>query len=101
MIRFICCLATTVLAAACVPPKAVFVEAAPVLKVKNNKPGGPSQPQETLPPMPLVVQQNGMRVPDMTSRLPDKKDLTATTQPKTGAGGTVIATPPGGKPANE
>lgn len=101
MIRFICCIAITFLAAACVPPKAVFVEAAPVPKVKNSKSAGQEQPQEMLPPMPLVAQQNGMRVPDMTSRLPDKKDLIAPTQPKAGAGGTVIATPPGGKPANE
>jgi len=50
----------------------------------------PAETQAT--PPTLVNQDSGMRTPNLTNKLPDRKDMTSTA-PATPSGG-VIATPP-------
>ena len=103
MIRFVCCLVLTCLVAACAPRKAVVIEEAPAT-VKPKQTGAGSRPAgEETPAIPRqVVQRNGMQLPDLTRKLPDKKDMTPTAAPTADNGSTVIASPPtGAKPVKE
>lgn len=96
MTRFILCTSIACLAASCVPPKAILIEAAPEVKPKTNK---PSNPQQEVPAVPQMVQKSGMRVRDLSRELPEGKDFTPTA-PTPNNASAVIASPPGGsKPA--
>lgn len=99
MIRPLFCLLPILFAASCAAPKAVVVEETPAGKPKPApaRPTGPAEDSKPAAPLPLAVQQGGMRVPDLTERLPDRKDMTPTAAPTTGGGPTVIATPPSGE----
>jgi hypothetical protein len=99
MIRPLLCLLPILFAASCADPKAVVVEETPASKPKpaQAKPTGPEGEATPDTPMPRTVQQSGMRVPDLTERLPERKDMTPTAAPTTGGGPTVIATPPSGE----
>lgn len=95
MPRHLCCLALTLLAVSCVPPKATLVEEAPVVQPKAGPSAEPAAPESADAPPPAVVRQSGMRVPDLVGKLPDKKDMTPTAAPAPTSGGpSVIATPP-------
>lgn len=89
MTRFVCCLALALSVAACVPPKATVVEETPARRKPTNTPAGPAVP-EVQPPR--VPQESGMRVPTgLIERLPDRRDMTPTADPKPGG---AIAIPP-------
>lgn len=92
--RLTCTLALTCLLAACVPPKAVEVAEEPVVKPKSNRPATVEASPEPL----RIVQNGGMKTPDLTQRLPDSKDMRPTTELPKQDGPTVRAKPPG---ANE
>lgn len=99
MIRPLLCLLPLFFAASCAAPKAVVVEESPTTKPKPApaRPEAPAEDAKPADPRPLAVQQGGMRVPDLTERLPDRKDMTPTAAPTSGGGPTVIATPPSGE----
>ncbi len=92
MTRNVCYLALTCLFAACVPPKAVVVEETPLTKPKQTKPQSRPTGDESAPQ--LVVKDSAMLLPDVTQKLPDRKDMTPTAVPPTGGSPTAIATPP-------
>jgi hypothetical protein len=95
MPRHLCCLALTLLAVSCVPPKATLVEEAPAVPPKATPNAEPAAPESGGAPPPALVRQSGMRVPDLVGKLPDKKDMTPTAAPAPTSGGpSVIATPP-------
>lgn len=103
MTKPVCCLFLALGLAACAPKKAVVVDepAAPTTAARN-KPGTganptPAETQER--PATLVNQDSGMRTPNLTERLPDRKDMTATAPDAPGGG--VIATPPTADKRNE
>lgn len=104
MTRNLCCLVLTCLVTACAPKKAVEVVEAPVTAPKRNN--NTSKPEVATtdtpqPEMPRVVNPDGMQIPDIVGKLPDRNDMTPTAPPAT-AGGGVIATPPSPrKPVNE
>jgi hypothetical protein len=90
MTRSVCCLALALSVAACVPPKATVVEEppAPAPRKPANVPSGPAAPEVE----PRVTQESGMRVPTrLIERLPDRRDMTPTADPKPGG---AIAIPP-------
>ncbi|WP_193212219.1 hypothetical protein [Luteolibacter marinus] len=94
MIRIVPCLALTCLFAACAPPKAQVVEGDPVTPPKQTT-GKPAPRVDEEPEVapPMVRQESGMRIPDVTGKLPDERDMNPTV-PVANAGGPVIATPP-------
>ena len=98
MTRILSCLVLTCLFTACAQ-KAIEVPEAAVTppKPNNNKPAVATN-DATPPEMPRVVNPDGMQIPDLTRKLPDRNDMTPTAAAPTGGG--VIATPPR-KPVNE
>jgi hypothetical protein len=95
MTKPVCCLVLALGLAACAPKKAIVLDE-PVPATGTRTPANrthPSPAENQEPPTPLVNQQSGMRSPDLTNRLPDKRDMTATAPVGPGGGG-VIATPP-------
>ena len=91
VMRLTCTLALTCLLAACAPPTAVEVAEEPVVKPKTNRPTAVEASPEPL----RIVQQGGMKTPDLTQRLPDSRDMRPTTEPAKQDGPTVRAKPPG------
>ena len=96
MTKPVCCLLLALGLAACKAPKATVVE--------NEKPpvtGTRKQAARTTPTSgeteesrnQLVNRESGMIMPSLENKLPDKRDMTATTPVGPGGGGTV-ATPP-------
>ena len=98
MTRLLGALVLTCLVTACAP-KATEVAEEPVTPPKRNQ--KPAATTTDAPPeMPRVVNPDGMQIPDIVGKLPDRKDMTPTAPPATG--GAVIATPPEPKkPVNE
>lgn len=98
MTRPIGTLVLSCLLAACAPKATEVVEEPATPPKRNQKPAATAG--ETPPEVPRVVNPEGMVIPDLTGKLPDRKDMTPTAPPPTG--GAVIATPPGPqKPVNE
>ena len=100
MIRFLVCTSIACLAASCVPPKAILVEAAPAPQpVATNKPL--AQPKEEVPDVPQVAQQqkSGMRLRDPAKNLPDSRDFNPTAPTVRNAGSLIVSPPAGSKPA--
>lgn len=93
MTRNVCCLALTCLLAACAPQKATVVEDTTLTKPQQNKPQPRDSGTSDASPQ-LVVQESGMKLPPLTDRLPERKDMVPTAVPPTGGGPTAIATPP-------
>lgn len=92
MTRTLCCFVLTCIVSSCAP-KATEVVETPVTPPKRNKPvTAPEAPTEPL----RVVNLDGMQLPDLTQKLPDRNDMTPTTAATTGGG--VIATPPSPRP---
>lgn len=98
MTRLLGALVLTCLVTACAP-KATEVAEEPVTPPKRTQ--KPAVTTTDAPPeMPRVVNPDGMQIPDIVGKLPDRKDMTPTAPPATG--GAVIATPPEPpKPVNE
>jgi hypothetical protein len=96
MTKPVCCLLLALGLAACAPKKAVVIDE-PVAPT-TGAPNKPANRTDSIPteaqqqPVPLVNQQSGMRTPNLTGRLPDRRDMTATAPAAPGGG--VIATPP-------
>lgn len=103
MTRNLCCLVLICFVTACAPKGIEVPEAAVTPPKRNNNNSKPTvattdAPQ---PEMPRVVNPEGMVVPDIVNRLPDRNDMTPTAPPAPTGGG-VIATPPAPrKPVNE
>jgi hypothetical protein len=98
MTKPVCCLLLALGLAACAPKKAVEVPEAQAPTGTRSKPAnrtspGPVGPQEPQAPT-LVNQQSGIRVPDLTQKLPDRKEMAPTAPVAPGGGGGAIATPP-------
>ena len=97
MTRILCCLVLTCLVTACAPKRTEVVEA-PVTPPKRNHKPATATTDAPVPEVPRVVNPDGMMIPPLENRLPDRNDMTATAPPAPGGG--VIATPPR-KPVNE
>lgn len=94
MTKPVACLLLALGLAACAPKAIVVDEPAPPATGTGRKPvktgSAPADTQAT--PPAIVNQDSGMRTPNLTNKLPDRKDMTATAP--TTPGGGVIATPP-------
>ena len=94
MTKPVCCFLLALGLAACAPKAVVVDEPATPATGPGKKPArtgsAPAETQAT--PPTLVNQDSGMRTPNLTNKLPDRKDMTSTA-PATPGGG-VIATPP-------
>ena len=97
MTRILCCLVLTCFISACAP-KGTEVVQAPVTPPKRNHKPATATTDAPVPEVPRVVNPDGMQIPDLTNKLPDRNDMTPTAPPTPGGG--VIATPPR-KPVNE
>jgi hypothetical protein len=101
MTRNLCCLVLTCLVTACAPKGVEVPEAAVTPPKRNNNKPAVATTDAPPPDMPRVVNPDGMVVPDIVNRLPDRNDMTPTAPPVPTGGG-VIATPPAPrKPVNE
>ena len=89
--RLTCTLALTCLLAACAPPKAVEVAEEPIVKPKIKRPAA----VEEAPAELRIVQQGGMKTPDLAEKLPESRDMRPTTEQPKQDGPTVRAKAPG------
>lgn len=101
MTRILSCLVLTCLVTACAPKATEVPEAAVTPPKRNNNKPAVATTDAPPPDMPRVVNPDGMQIPDLTNKLPDRNDMTPTAPPAPTGGG-VIATPPAPrKPVNE
>ena len=99
MTRSLICLILTGLVSACAP-KATEVVEAPATAPKE-KPRQTGAANRELPTEPRVVNPDGMVVPDIVNRLPDRRDMTPTAPPATTGGGVIVSPPAPRPPVNE